>query len=78
MQGSRYPPHDVIFLVLSEHQTTNLGVGSSNLSRRASLRDVPCEPHGIHTAHDEFRWAGAKRRPFASSETGNESKNITA
>jgi hypothetical protein len=31
------------------HQTTNLGVRSSNLSGRARLRDIPCESHGIHT-----------------------------
>ena len=32
----------------------NLGVGSSNLSGRASLRDIPCESHGIHTAPTEI------------------------
>ena len=30
-------------------QTTNLGVGSSNLSGRATLLHSPCESHGIHT-----------------------------
>src|SRR6202790_2555690 len=34
----------------SNLQTTNLGVGGSNPSGRASLRDIPCESHGIHTA----------------------------
>src|ERR1700681_1211577 len=33
-----------------ERQTTKLGVGGSNPSGRASLRDIPCESHGIHTA----------------------------
>src|ERR1019366_1421788 len=32
-------------------QTKNLGVGSSNLYGRASLCDIPCESHGIHTAN---------------------------
>jgi hypothetical protein len=35
------------------HQTTNLGVGSSNLSGRASFEDIPCEiarhSHGNRT-----------------------------
>jgi hypothetical protein len=33
-----------------EPQNKNLEVGSSNLSGRASFRDIPCESHGIHTA----------------------------
>src|ERR1039458_7803180 len=32
------------------HQPTNLGVSGSNPFGRASLRDIPCESHGIHTA----------------------------
>jgi hypothetical protein len=39
----------LMWILNGEHQTTNLGVGSSNLSGRASLRDIPCESHGIHT-----------------------------
>jgi hypothetical protein len=35
-----------------EHQTTNLGVRSSNPFGRASFRQFPCESHGIHTASD--------------------------
>ena len=34
----------------SEHQTTNLGVRSSNLFGRASFKEFPCESHGIRTA----------------------------
>ena len=38
----------------------DLGVRSSNLFGRASLRDIPCESHGIHTAtypaNREYAW----------------------
>ena len=33
-----------------EHQTTNLGVRSSNFFGRASFLHSPCDSHGIHTA----------------------------
>ena len=35
---------------LKKHQTTNLGVRSSNLFGRASFLHFPCDSHGIHTA----------------------------
>jgi hypothetical protein len=39
----------LMWILNGEHQTTNLGVGSSNLSGRANLRDIPCESHGKAT-----------------------------
>jgi hypothetical protein len=47
---SRWATRTVLSAWLKKHQTTNLGVGGSNPSGRASLRDIPCESHGIHTA----------------------------
>ena len=42
-----------------EHQTTNLGVRSSNFFGRASFLHSPCDSHGIHTARKSLsliRW----------------------
>ena len=50
-QGNLRRRHDFNW----SHQTTNLGVGSSNLFGRASLRDIPCQSHGIHMAVSEPR-----------------------
>jgi hypothetical protein len=50
---------------LGRHQTTNLGVRSSNLFGRASFQHYPCESHGIHTAsHDGTASAYHGRMPF--------------
>jgi hypothetical protein len=47
---SRWATRTVLSSLAAKQQTTNLGVGGSNPSGRASLRDIPCESHGIHTA----------------------------
>jgi hypothetical protein len=49
----------------------NLGVWSSNLSGRTSLRDFPCESHGIHTAINScsIKYALARALRWESSVT---------
>ena len=51
------------------HQPTNLGVSGSNPFGRASLRDIPCESHGIHTA--PYLETGNMRGRFRTGRTTN-------
>jgi hypothetical protein len=50
----------------------SLGVRSSNLFGRASLRDIPCESHGIHT--DLYQSSGRLPRSGFPNHLQNDSR----